>query len=80
MDYTTIGNNVTLSGCVVGSRSHIQGGGRKDPDKTDLRDCEVQGGYVMAWGTEAKNEKFAKSGLDEENHEGDDSELVTDGE
>lgn len=39
----------------------------EDDDKTTLKDCEVQGGYVVPWGTEAKAEKMmAFEGLGDE--------------
>ncbi|KAK4996726.1 Translation initiation factor eIF-2B subunit gamma [Elasticomyces elasticus] len=58
MDGVTVGENVQLSGCIVGRRARIDGGGAKDEDKTKLTDCDVQGGFAVEWGTEAKNEKF----------------------
>ncbi|KAG9825041.1 hypothetical protein KCU98_g15931, partial [Aureobasidium melanogenum] len=58
MEGCTVGENVTLTGCIVGKRCKIEGGGPKDEDKTRLTDCEVQPGYVVKWGTEIKNEKF----------------------
>jgi translation initiation factor eIF-2B subunit gamma len=61
MEDVVIGENVSLSGCVVGPRCRIEGGARSSEDKTDLRDCEIQGGYVVPWGTEGKNEKLMVS-------------------
>ncbi|GAB7351777.1 hypothetical protein MBLNU459_g2352t1 [Dothideomycetes sp. NU459] len=58
MEGSVVGENVTLTGCILGRRSKVEGGGPKDEDKTRLTDCEVQGGFVVEWGTEAKNEKF----------------------
>jgi translation initiation factor eIF-2B subunit gamma len=63
MDDVIIGENVNLSGCVIGRRCKIEGGPRSSVEKTDLRDCEVEGGYVVTWGTDAKNEKFMLSNL-----------------
>jgi translation initiation factor eIF-2B subunit gamma len=63
MDDVIIGENVSLSGCVIGRRCKIEGGPRSSAEKTDLRDCEVEGGYVVSWGTDAKNEKFMLSNL-----------------
>lgn len=51
MDGVTVGENVTLTGCILGRRCRIEGGGAKDEDKTRLTDCEVQGGYVVEWGS-----------------------------
>ncbi|KAL6707495.1 Translation initiation factor eIF-2B subunit gamma [Coniothyrium glycines] len=60
MDGVEIGPNVQLTDCIVGRRCKIEGGGAKDDDKTNLKDCEVQHGQVVEWGTEAKNEKFMR--------------------
>lgn len=53
MDDVVIGENVSLSGCVIGPRSKIEGGPRMSQDKTDLRDCEVQGRLVVPWGSKS---------------------------
>lgn len=53
MDGVTVGENVTLTGCTLGRRCRIEGGGAKDEDKTRLTDCEVQGGYVVEWGSKS---------------------------
>ncbi|KAL1302668.1 hypothetical protein AAFC00_003033 [Neodothiora populina] len=58
MEGAVVGENVTLTGCILGRRCKVEGSGSKDDDKTRLTDCEVQGGFVVEWGTEAKNEKF----------------------
>jgi hypothetical protein len=51
MDGCTVGENVTLTGCILGKRCKIEGGGPKDEDKTRLTECEVQPGYVVKWGS-----------------------------
>jgi translation initiation factor eIF-2B subunit gamma len=51
MEGVIIGENVSLSGCVLGRRCKIEGGPRKGDEKTDLRECEVQGGFVVPWGS-----------------------------
>ena len=53
MDGVVIGENVTLTGCILGRRSKVEGGGAKDEDKTRLTDCEVQGGFVVEWGSKS---------------------------
>ncbi|CAO2652493.1 Nn.00g007760.m01.CDS01 [Neocucurbitaria sp. VM-36] len=60
MDGVEIGSNAQLTDCILGRRCKIEGGGAKDSDKTVLKDCEVQDGQVVEWGTEAKNEKFMR--------------------
>jgi translation initiation factor eIF-2B subunit gamma len=64
MEDVVIGDNVSLSGCVIGRRCKIEGGPRTSEDKTDLRDCEVQGGYMVSWGTDAKSEKLMISNFE----------------
>jgi len=66
MDDVVIGENVSLTGCILGRRCRLEGGPRKSQEKTQLDNCEVQGGYVVSWGTEAKGEKLmAFEGLDD---------------
>ncbi|KAF2663983.1 eukaryotic translation initiation factor-like protein subunit eIF2B-gamma [Microthyrium microscopicum] len=73
MDNAMIGDNVTLTNCVLGPRCKVEGGPRKGDEKSELDDCEVQGGYIVPWGTEAKGEKFMLfEGLEEK---GDENEL-----
>lgn len=60
MDGVEVGPNVQLTDCILGRRCKIEGGPAKDADKTVLKDCEVQDGQVVEWGTEAKNEKFMR--------------------
>ncbi|TKX22818.1 hypothetical protein C1H76_4852 [Elsinoe australis] len=66
MENVVVGENVTLTGCILGKRCKIEGGKGKD-EGTRLTECEVQPGFVVEGGTEAKNEKFmAFEGLDED--------------
>ena len=46
-----MGERAQLTGCVLGRRCVVGGA-------VDLRECEVQPGYVVEAGTEAKGEKF----------------------
>lgn len=59
MDGAIVGSRAQLTGCIVGRRSKI------GPESV-LKDCEVQHGYVVPDGTDAKNEKFMTfEGLDD---------------
>ncbi|KAF2433554.1 hypothetical protein EJ08DRAFT_583569 [Tothia fuscella] len=49
MEGAIVGEFTSLSGCILGRRCKIEGGPRTDKEKTDLRDCEVQEGYVVPW-------------------------------
>ncbi|EUC40344.1 hypothetical protein COCMIDRAFT_9760 [Bipolaris oryzae ATCC 44560] len=60
MDGVEVGPNVQLTDCILGRRCKMEGGDAKDGDKTVLKDCEIQDGQVIEWGTEAKNEKFMR--------------------
>ncbi|KAF2120219.1 hypothetical protein BDV96DRAFT_321239 [Lophiotrema nucula] len=60
MESVEVGPNVQLTDCILGRRCKIEGGSSKSDDKTVLKDCEVQDGQVIAWGTEAKGEKFMR--------------------
>ncbi|KAF2466304.1 uncharacterized protein BDR25DRAFT_268739 [Lindgomyces ingoldianus] len=60
MDGVEVGPNAQLTDCILGRRCKIEGGPSKADDKTVLKDCEVQDGQVVEWGTEAKNEKFMR--------------------
>lgn len=75
MDGVEIGPNVQLTDCILGRRCKLEGGDAKDGDKTILKDCEVQDGQVVEWGTEAKNEKFMRfdvgGDIDDEEFAGD---------
>ncbi|KAL5115484.1 Translation initiation factor eIF-2B subunit gamma [Pleosporales sp. CAS-2024a] len=66
MDFVEIGPNVQLTDCILGRRCRLSGGAAKDNDKTILKDCEVQDGLVLEWGTEAKNEKFMRGDMVED--------------
>ncbi|KAI9711194.1 MAG: hypothetical protein M1820_002181 [Bogoriella megaspora] len=78
MEHCVVGENVQLTGCILGRRCKVEGGpvGKGDGgEKTRLTDCEVQEGFVVPWGAEAKGEEFAKGlseGEDEEGGLGDD--------
>jgi translation initiation factor eIF-2B subunit gamma len=60
MDGVEVGSNAQLTDCILGRRCKIEGGPAKGDDKTVLKDCEVQDGQVVEWGTEAKNEKIMR--------------------
>lgn len=66
MDNVEVGPNVQLTDCILGRRCKIEGGAAKDGDKTILKDCEVQDGQVIEWGTESKNEKFMRFNMGED--------------
>lgn len=51
MEGAVVGDFVTLTGCILGRRCKVEGGAPKDEDKTRLTDCEVQGGFVVEWGS-----------------------------
>ncbi|KAF1980307.1 eukaryotic translation initiation factor-like protein subunit eIF2B-gamma [Bimuria novae-zelandiae CBS 107.79] len=65
MDGAEVGENVQLTDCILGRRCKIEGGDGKNEDKTVLKDCEVQDGQVVDWGTESKGEKFMRFELPE---------------
>lgn len=60
MDGVEVGANVQLTDCILGRRCKVEGGAAKGDERTILKDCEVQDGQVVEWGTEAKNEKFMR--------------------
>lgn len=63
MEEVDIGERAVVTGCVVGRRARVGKG-------AILTDCEVQGGFVIEEGTEAKGEKFMVfEGMDEEEEE-----------
>lgn len=65
MEEVEIGERAVLTGCVVGRRARVGKG-------AILTDCEVQGGFVVEEGTEAKGEKFMVfEGMDEEQEDQD---------
>ncbi|PNS17404.1 hypothetical protein CAC42_7087 [Sphaceloma murrayae] len=79
MENVVVGENVTLTGCILGKRCKVEGGKGKD-EGTRLTDCEVQPGFVVEGGTEAKNEKFmAFEGLDQDDSMAVDEEMEGDG-
>lgn len=63
MDGVEVGANVQLTDCILGRRCKIEGGPAKGDDKTVLKECEVQDGQVVEWGTESKGEKFMRFDL-----------------
>jgi hypothetical protein len=46
-----VGPNVQLTDCILGRRCKMEGGEAKEGDKTVLKDCEVQDGQVVEWGS-----------------------------
>lgn len=60
MEGAEVGENVQLTDCILGRRCKIEGGEAKSEDKTVLKECEVQDGQVVEWGTESKGEKFMR--------------------
>jgi translation initiation factor eIF-2B subunit gamma len=51
MEDVMVGDNVTLTNCVLGRRCKVEGGPRKGDERTELDECEIQGGFVVAWGS-----------------------------
>jgi translation initiation factor eIF-2B subunit gamma len=51
MENVEVGSNVQLTDCILGRRCKIEGGDAKDNDKTVLKECEVQDGQVIEWGS-----------------------------
>jgi translation initiation factor eIF-2B subunit gamma len=51
MENVEVGPNVQLTDCILGRRCKIEGGDAKDSDKTVLKECEVQDGQVIEWGS-----------------------------
>jgi len=60
MDGVEVGANTQLTDCILGRRCRIEGGAAKSEDRTVLKECEVQDGQVVEWGTESKGEKFMR--------------------
>ncbi|KAF1952212.1 hypothetical protein CC80DRAFT_495550 [Byssothecium circinans] len=79
MDGVEVGANVQLTDCILGRRCLIEGGAGKSDDKTVLKDCEVQDGQVVEWGTESKGEKFMRFELPSEDGDGFDDETEATG-
>jgi translation initiation factor eIF-2B subunit gamma len=51
MDGVEIGPNAQLTDCVLGRRCKIEGGPARGDERTVLKDCEVQDGQVVEWGS-----------------------------
>lgn len=51
MEGAEVGANVQLTGCILGRRCRIEGGPARGDEKTVLKDCEVQDGQVVEWGS-----------------------------
>ncbi|KPI43991.1 uncharacterized protein AB675_6272 [Cyphellophora attinorum] len=65
MDGATIGEGVELNGTVIGKKCRLG-------DRVKLTSCEVADGYMLADGTQEKDEKFMVGGLEADD---DDDEL-----
>lgn len=66
MDGVSVGDKSVLQGCILGRRCVVGKG-------CVLKECEVQEGYVVEEGTEAKGEKMMVfEGLGEEEEGGED--------
>lgn len=53
MDGVEVGENCQLSGCILGRRCRIEGGAVKGDLKTVLKECEVQEGQFIEWGSKS---------------------------
>jgi translation initiation factor eIF-2B subunit gamma len=51
MDGVEVGPNAQLTDCLLGRRCKIEGGPARGDEKTVLKDCEVQDGQVVEWGS-----------------------------
>ncbi|KAK7517370.1 eukaryotic translation initiation factor-like protein subunit eIF2B-gamma [Phyllosticta citriasiana] len=71
MDGAEVGDNCQLSDCVLGRRCRVEGGPARGDERTVLKGCEVQEGFVVEWGREWKDEKFKLFGGDLEDGDGD---------
>jgi translation initiation factor eIF-2B subunit gamma len=56
MDNVEVGQNVQLTDCILGRHCKLEGGAARGDEKTVLKDCEVQDGQVVEWGS--KSNKF----------------------
>lgn len=89
MDDVVVGENVSISGCVLGPGSRLVGGARASRAKTDLRDCDVEAGFEVPWGSksclqrgcsvltliaDAKGEVFSSSSFEDLEDEADQGE------
>lgn len=53
MDGVEVGSNVQLTDCILGRRCRIEGGEAKGDERTVLKECEVQDGQVVEWGSKS---------------------------
>ena len=53
MEGAEVGENAQLTGCILGRRCRVEGGPAKGDEKTILKDCEVQEGQVVEWGSKS---------------------------
>ena len=51
MDGVEVGRNVQLTDCILGRRCRIEGGEARGDERTVLKECEVQDGQVVEWGS-----------------------------
>ncbi|KAK8190548.1 eukaryotic translation initiation factor-like protein subunit eIF2B-gamma [Phyllosticta capitalensis] len=70
MDGAEVGDNCQLTDCVLGRRCRVEGGPARGDERTVLKGCEVQEGFVVEWGREWKDEKFKLFGGDLEDADG----------
>ncbi|KAK7535323.1 eukaryotic translation initiation factor-like protein subunit eIF2B-gamma [Phyllosticta citribraziliensis] len=70
MDGAEVGDNAQLSDCILGRRCRVEGGPARGDERTVLKGCEVQDGFVVEWGREWKDEKFKRFSGDLEDGEG----------
>ena len=55
MDNVEVGQNVQLTDCILGRHCKLEGGVAKGDEKTVLKDCEVQDGQVVEWGSKSSD-------------------------
>ena len=72
MDEVEVGEKCVLSGCVLGRRARVGNG-------AVLKDVEVQGGFIVEPGTEAKNEKMMVFAGLEDDDDSNDEEMAGEG-
>ncbi|KAF2749282.1 hypothetical protein M011DRAFT_398446 [Sporormia fimetaria CBS 119925] len=72
MEGVEVGPNAQLTDCILGRRCKIEGGAARGDEKTVLKDCEIQDGQVVEWGTEAKNEKMMRFDIGSDDGENED--------
>ena len=51
MEGAIVGPNCQLTGCILGRRCKIEGGPARDSSKTNLKECEIQEGYIVEPGS-----------------------------